>query len=36
MGCTLQQSALYYLGGFVLLFFFRARQPASVVAKSAS
>ena len=30
LGCALQQSALYYLGGFVLLFFFRARQPASV------
>jgi hypothetical protein len=27
LGCTLQQSALYYLGGFVLLFFFRPRQP---------
>jgi hypothetical protein len=31
LGCTLQQSALYYLGGFVLLFFFRPRQPAGVV-----
>ena len=29
MGCTLQQSALYYVGGFVLLFFFRPRQPAA-------
>lgn len=27
-GCTLQQSALFYVGGFVLLFFFRPRQPA--------
>jgi hypothetical protein len=27
LGCSLQQSALYYLGGFVLLFFFRPRQP---------
>jgi len=30
LGCNLQQSALYYLGGFVLLFFFRPRQPAAV------
>jgi hypothetical protein len=30
LGCNLQQSALYYLGGFVLLFFFRPRQPESV------
>jgi F0F1-type ATP synthase membrane subunit c/vacuolar-type H+-ATPase subunit K len=30
LGCTLQQSVLYYLGGFVLLFFFRPRLPASV------
>jgi len=29
LGCTLQQSLLYYLGGFVLIFFFRPRQPAS-------
>lgn len=28
LGATLEQSALYYLGGFVLLLFFRARQPA--------
>src|SRR4029077_17422413 len=27
LGCSLQQSALYYLGAFVLLFFFRPRQP---------
>jgi len=27
LGCSLQQSALYYLGGFALLFFFRPRQP---------
>jgi len=27
LGCDLQQSVLYYLGGFVLLFFFRPRQP---------
>jgi len=26
-GCTLQQSALFYAGGFVLLFFFRPREP---------
>jgi hypothetical protein len=31
LGCSLQQSALYYVGGFVLLFFFRPRQPAGVV-----
>jgi cytochrome b561 len=30
LGCNLQQSVPYYLGGFVLLFFFRPRQPASV------
>jgi hypothetical protein len=29
MGCGLQQSVPYYLGGFVLLFFFRPRQPVS-------
>ena len=29
LGSNLQQSSLYYLGGFVLLFFFRPRQPAS-------
>lgn len=27
-GCPFQQSVLYYIGGFVLLFFFRPRQPA--------
>ena len=30
LGCTLQQSLLYYLGGFVLIFFFRPRPPASL------
>jgi F0F1-type ATP synthase membrane subunit c/vacuolar-type H+-ATPase subunit K len=29
-GSTLQQSALFYVGGFVLLFFFRPRQPVTV------
>jgi hypothetical protein len=29
MGCTLQQSALFYVGGFVLLLFFWPRQPAA-------
>lgn len=29
MGFNLQQSLLYYLGGFVLLFFFAAREPVS-------
>ena len=28
-GCTLQQSALFYVGGFILLFFFRPQEPAS-------
>ena len=28
-GSELQQSLLFYVGGFVLLFFFRPRQPAS-------
>ena len=27
LGAELQQSVLFYLGGFVLLFFFRPRQP---------
>jgi len=36
LGSTLQQSALYYLGGFVLLFFFRPRQPASVAGVSST
>jgi hypothetical protein len=26
-GCNFQQSVPYYIGGFVLLFFFRAREP---------
>jgi F0F1-type ATP synthase membrane subunit c/vacuolar-type H+-ATPase subunit K len=30
LGCSLQQSVPYYIGGFVLLFFFRPRQPATV------
>lgn len=30
LGANLQQSAPYYLGGFILLFFFRPRQPAKV------
>jgi F0F1-type ATP synthase membrane subunit c/vacuolar-type H+-ATPase subunit K len=29
LGYNLQQSVPFYLGGFVLLFFFRPRQPAS-------
>jgi hypothetical protein len=29
MGCNLQQSVPFYVGGFVLLFFFRAREPVS-------
>ena len=28
-GCSFQQSVPYYIGGFVLLFFFRPRLPAS-------
>ena len=29
-GSSLQQSALFYIGGFVLLVFFRPREPVSV------
>jgi hypothetical protein len=29
LGSTLKQSAPYYIGGFVLLFFFRPRQPVT-------
>lgn len=29
LGCNLLQSAPFYFGGFLLLFFFRPRQPAS-------
>ena len=29
MGCSFEQSAPYYLGGFILLFFFRARAPVT-------
>jgi hypothetical protein len=29
-GCSFQQSLPFYLGGFVLLFFFGPRQPAAV------
>jgi hypothetical protein len=28
-GCSFQQSLTYYVGGFVLLFFFGPRQPAA-------
>jgi hypothetical protein len=28
-GCSLQQSLPFYIGGFVLLFFFGPRQPAA-------
>ena len=27
LGCSVQQSAPYYIGGFVLMIFFRPRQP---------
>jgi F0F1-type ATP synthase membrane subunit c/vacuolar-type H+-ATPase subunit K len=27
LGCGVQQSVSYYIGGFVLLFFFRPREP---------
>jgi hypothetical protein len=27
LGCTVRQSALYYVGGFVLMLFFRPRRP---------
>lgn len=29
MGCTFQQSVPFYIGGFVLLFFFKPQEPAS-------
>ena len=29
MGCSLQQSLPFYIGGFVLLFFFGPREPVS-------
>ncbi|HTW57001.1 MAG TPA: hypothetical protein VMD99_02600 [Terriglobales bacterium] len=29
LGCNFQQCVPYYIGGFVLLFFFRPQQPAS-------
>ncbi len=29
LGCETQQSLLFYAGGFVLLFFFRPREPVS-------
>jgi F0F1-type ATP synthase membrane subunit c/vacuolar-type H+-ATPase subunit K len=35
LGSTLQQSVPYYISGFVLLFFFRPRQPESMGANSA-
>jgi hypothetical protein len=34
LGCNLQQSVLYYVGGFVLLFFFRPRQPVAAVSSA--
>ncbi len=30
-GSELQQSLLFYIGGFVLLFFFRPREPVSTI-----
>ncbi len=32
MGCNFEQSAPFYLGGFILLFFFRAKQPTLATA----
>jgi hypothetical protein len=29
LGCNVQQSVPYYLGGFVLMFFFRPRRPVA-------
>ena len=29
LGCSFQQSVPFYIGGFVLLFFFRPREPVS-------
>jgi F0F1-type ATP synthase membrane subunit c/vacuolar-type H+-ATPase subunit K len=34
MGSTFQQSVLFYAGGFVLMFFFGPRLPASIKAAS--
>lgn len=31
-GSTMEQSLLFYIGGFVLIFFFRAKQPAASAA----
>ena len=30
MGCSFQQSVPFFIGGFVLMFFFRPREPVSV------
>jgi hypothetical protein len=29
LGCTVQQSAPYYVGGFILMLFFRPKQPVA-------
>jgi hypothetical protein len=30
MGCSFQQSVPFFIGGFVLMFFFRPREPVAV------
>ncbi|HEX3739011.1 MAG TPA: hypothetical protein VHV29_04725 [Terriglobales bacterium] len=30
LGCTVQQSVPYYVGGFILMLFFRPRQPVAL------
>jgi len=34
LGCTFQQCLLFYIGGFVLLFFFRPKEPAAAPAST--
>jgi hypothetical protein len=36
LGCTFQQCVLFYIGGFVLLFFFRPKEPAVAAGTSMS
>jgi F0F1-type ATP synthase membrane subunit c/vacuolar-type H+-ATPase subunit K len=35
LGCSFQQSLPFYIGGFVLLFFFRPKEPAMKLAPGA-
>lgn len=36
LGCTFEQSVLFYIGGFVLLFFFRPKEPVIAARVSVS